>query len=234
MREAMPLIREQKGLDGKRKYYIIPEGEHTEIKYFKGIEANREELNINSLVEVRILTNDITEKGNSNPLLLINNFEKDLKCEKFEYYPNYDKVCFIVDRDCKSFTEEQFDEFVKTCKAKDYRAYITNPCFEFFLLMHSNDVFSLDRDEIKENPKVNANKRFLEKKVSEIFYCNPKSHMIFAKFKPYIRNAIENEKSFCEDISGLKKQVGSNVGLLLEELIGDNAIHRNDLLCVKK
>ena len=35
-----------------------------------------------------------------------------------------------------------------------------------------------------------------------------------------IPRAIENEKRFCEDIAGLKTNVGSNIGRLISELQG--------------
>ena len=43
----------------RSKYFIIPEGDKTEIQYFSGIKANREDLNIKSLIEIKILENDV-------------------------------------------------------------------------------------------------------------------------------------------------------------------------------
>ena len=36
----------------RSKYFIIPEGDKTEIQYFSGIKSNREDLNIKSLIEI--------------------------------------------------------------------------------------------------------------------------------------------------------------------------------------
>ena len=47
----------------RSKYFIIPEGDKTEIQYFSGIKSNREDLNIKSLIEIKILENDENETG---------------------------------------------------------------------------------------------------------------------------------------------------------------------------
>ena len=46
-----------------------------------------------------------------------------------------------------------------------------------------------------------------------------KANLNFEKYKDKVINAIENEKHFCEDLNGLKTQLGSNVGIFLERII---------------
>ena len=69
-----------------------------------------------------------------------------------------------------------------------------------------------------ENRKVSNSKRFLELKLSEIFGCN-KKNINFEKFKPNIKKAINNEKQYEENLMYLKNNLGSNVGILLDEMI---------------
>ena len=52
MRIASKLERKSRNLEPKSKYYIIPEGEKTEIQYFNGLKDNADELNINSLLKL--------------------------------------------------------------------------------------------------------------------------------------------------------------------------------------
>lgn len=220
MREASKLERTSLGLNPKSKYYIIPEGEKTEIQYFLGIRDNAREININSLIEVIPIENDDEELGQSHPIRKINNFNEDIENNKFLYDKEIDKVCFVIDRDPQNFSEEQFDNFLRMCKDYNYKVYVSNPTFELFLLMHDNKIFDIDKTAMLENRRVSNSKRFLEVKLSEIFGCN-KKNINFEKFKVNIKKAINNEKRFEENLINLKHNLGSNVGTLLDEMIED-------------
>lgn len=220
MREASKLERTSLGLNPKSKYYIIPEGEKTEIQYFLGIRDNTREININSLIEVIPIENDDKELGQSHPIRKINNFNEDIENNKFLYDKEIDKVCFVIDRDPQNFSEEQFDNFLRMCKDYNYKVYVSNPTFELFLLMHDDKIFGIDRTAMLENRRVSNSKRFLEVKLSEIFGCN-KKNINFEKFKVNIKKAINNEKRFEENLVNLKYNLGSNVGTLLDEMIED-------------
>lgn len=73
------------------------------------------------------------------------------------YDENIDKICLVIDRDKDSFistpNNRQYEYVVKTCKKKGFGLYVTNPCFEFWLLLHFDEVFCLDRDKLLEIPK---------------------------------------------------------------------------------
>lgn len=220
MREASKLERTSLGLNPKSKYYIIPEGEKTEIQYFLGIRDNAREININSLIEVIPIENDDEELGQSHPIRKITNFNEDIENNKFLYDKEIDKVCFVIDRDPQNFSEQQYDNFLKMCKDYNYKVYVSNPTFELFLLLHDDKIFDIDKTAMLENRRVSNSKRFLEVKLSEIFGCN-KKNINFEKFKVNIKKAINNEKQFEENLINLKHNLGSNVGTLLDEMIED-------------
>ena len=218
MRIPSKLERESKGLEPKSKYYIVPEGDKTEIRYFCGVRDNSEELNINLLIDIIPIENDDDEHGQSHPKKKMENFNKDLNNGKFTFDNEIDKVCFVIDRDPQNFSETQLDQFIQNCKGYGYEVYLSNPTFELFLIMHNDEILKLNRTEMLENRKISKKKRFLEFKLSEIFGCS-KTHLDFTKFKPNIKKAIKNEKNFCEDLQRLKTELGSNVGLLLDSII---------------
>ena len=220
MRIASKLVRTSREWEPKSKYYIVPEGEKTEIQYFCGIRDNADELNIKSLIDIIPVENDEDEQGQSHPKEKIQNFNKDLQNGKFTFDKELDKVCFVVDRDPQNFKEEQFDEFKHECEKYGYKFYITNPAFEFFLLLHSDEIFKFDEKEMLKNERQGPRrgKRFLEIKLSEVFGCS-KKNIDFEKFKPNIRKAINNEKQFCEELEELKNNLGSNVGKLLDSMM---------------
>ena len=222
MREASKLERTSLGLNPKSKYYIIPEGEKTEIQYFLGVRDNAREININSLIEVIPIENDDEELGQSHPLRKISNFNEDIENNKFLYDKEIDKVCFVIDRDPQNFSEQQYKDFLQMCEKYNYKVYVSNPTFELFLLMHDDKILSMEKTKMLENRKVSNSKRFLEVKLSEIFGCN-KKNINFDKFKPNIKKAINNEKQFEENLINLKDNLGSNVGTLLDEMIDENS-----------
>ena len=46
-----------------------------------------------------------------------------------------------------------------------------------------------------------------------------KSNLQFEQFKENIKNAIENEKLYEQDIEKLEENIGSRVGLIIEKMI---------------
>lgn len=151
----------------------------------------------------------------------VDEIEKYIKCQNITYDPEYDKLCLITDRDKQSFKEDQYDYVLETCKQKGYCFYVTNPCFEFWILLHYNEVFNYNRNDLLENKKENvkAKKRFIEKQLSILMSGYNKDKLNFEKLVDKVGKAINNEKQFCEDSVELKTNLGSNVGLLLSEIM---------------
>jgi hypothetical protein len=138
------------------------------------------------------------------------------------YAEGFDKICLIVDRDRDSFVSKpennQYKYVVDKCKEKEFKLYVTNPCFEFWLLLHFDKVFELDRDKLLENPKVTTKRRYAEQELRKIWPGYTKSSYEVEELVKKIDNAIENEKKFCEDVIELENSVGSNLGKLIENM----------------
>lgn len=151
----------------------------------------------------------------------VEEIDKYIECQKITYDSDYDKLCLITDRDKQSFKENQYDYVLATCEQKGYCFYVTNPCFEFWILLHYNEIFSFDRKDLLENKKetVKAKKRYLEKVLSSLMNGYNKDDLNFGKLVDKVHTAINNEKQFCEDLVGLKSLLGSNVGVLLSEMM---------------
>ncbi len=136
----------------------------------------------------------------------------------FTYVEGLDKICFIVDRDRKSFTSEQYDYVVEQCNNKKFGFFITNPCFEFWLLLHCSDVKELDEVKLLENCQVNAKYKYAEYELQKRISGFKKSKYDASSLVKNIDIAIANEKIFSEDIKELKSKVGSNIGALIQEM----------------
>ena len=138
------------------------------------------------------------------------------------YAEGFDQICLIVDRDKDSFSalpgNDQYGYVVDKCKEKGFQLCITNPCFEFWLLLHFDEVFELDTDTLLENPKITVKRRYAEQELHRIYPRYKKSSYQAEELVKNIDKAIQNEKKFCEDIKGLESSVGSNIGRLIEEM----------------
>ncbi|MHB1454276.1 MAG: RloB domain-containing protein [Saccharofermentanales bacterium] len=124
----------------------------------------------------------------------------------------------------RSLKNEQYIEMIRKCNQKNYRLFVSNPAFEFWLLLHSDEVFNYNPGLMFSNDRITKNnhKRFIEKELATIFSGYRKECIGFNRFLPHIRKAIDNEKKFCEDIELLKDNLGSNIGLLKAELVKEN------------
>lgn len=138
------------------------------------------------------------------------------------YAEGFDRICLIIDRDKDSFLavpeNNQYKYVVEKCKEKGFQLCITNPCFEFWLLLHFDDVFELDTNKLLENPKVTSKRRYAEQELRRIYPKYKKSSYQAEELVGNIDKAIQNEKEFCEDIVELESSVGSNIGRFIEKM----------------
>lgn len=153
---------------------------------------------------------------------VISDISNIIKDGGITYAEGFDKICLIVDRDRESFiaapSNNQYGYVVHTCAEKKFGLYITNPCFEFWLLLHFDEVLGLDMDKLLENPKVTAKRRYAEQELRKIWPRYRKSSYKAEEIVRHIDKAIENEEKFCEDVALLENKVGSNLGLLIRKM----------------
>lgn len=144
----------------------------------------------------------------------------------FTYEEGFDRICFIIDRDRESFVSSpknnQYQYVIDKCKETGFGLYVTNPCFEFWLLLHFDGVFELDREKLLKNPKVTAKRRYVEQELRRLWPGYKKSSYRAEELVRDIDNAIEHEKGFCEDIVELENSVGSNIGRLIIDMRTDS------------
>ena len=212
-------------IDPLRRYYLIFEGANTEKKYFQGIEDFRKELGINTQIELVILHKEAEIRDYSHPyklLELINEKKKELKKDGI-----YDKIIdqFVIVFDRDSFEKEgDYVKFLNLASA-DNILTITSPCFEIWLILHYENAvckyIEQDRQQIFENAKVSNAHTFMSRLFSEVSGMNPKSGLSFIKLKDCVDLAIRQEKELQHDNYKLASDIGSNVGILIEQMRQD-------------
>ena len=124
----------------------------------------------------------------------------------------------VIDRDAGNHSPENMVRIFDECDEKGYRCYLTNPRFEFWLLLHVADVKSEYPDELEKMLDFNdetVNKHLLEKtgggkKIQRKTFDT--------YFLPNIDTAIERANGLCTSRNKLLDQLGSTLGELFELL----------------
>lgn len=129
-----------------------------------------------------------------------------------------DSICLVVDRDKNSFSNTQFDAVYKGCVDNGYRLFVTNPCFEFFLLLHKSDCTSLPLDDLICNKKSNG-RTYVERELRKHVKGYRKGDFAFSVFQDDIRTAIVNARYFTSDLSLIKNQIGTNLPEIITEIL---------------
>lgn len=124
----------------------------------------------------------------------------------------------VIDRDAGNHSPENMARIFDECDEKGYRCFLTNPRFEFWLLLHVADVKSEYPDELEKMLDFNdetVDKHLLEKtgggkKIQRKTFDT--------YFLPNIDTAIERANGLCISRNRLLDQLGSTLGELFELL----------------
>lgn len=155
----------------------------------------------------------------------IKELDEFINSQFIPFNPKLDKVCLIVDRDRRSVNNKQYEMLVNSCQANNFSLYVSNPCFEFWLLLHFNEVFTLDRALLLDNKKLSSDDNpihYCENELKKLLRDYEKNNICFNQLIDRISVAIENEKRYKESIDDLKNELGSNVGILVGQLLNNN------------
>ena len=150
----------------------------------------------------------------------------DLEYRRYlnEYKGENDYFAVILDRDSENHSRELMEECARICAKKNYGFYVTNPCFEFWLLLHLCDVKAEFSSEelglMKKNQKVSTHHTFVSRELSK--RAHHAKTISPGKFRgmyfPNIGQAIKNVQKFATDFPELFDQLGSNLPKLFDEL----------------
>lgn len=188
----------------------------TEYQYFNGVIRFRTEIGIDPLIEIIPIKHGKTTS--SNPRRLYDQAKN--KLDKADNFFEGDLFCLIVDRDPDSFTKEQYKELLQREQQKEMIFCVSNPCFEFWLLLHLPDCTEYEASELLENKKQNKNRNYIEKCLQEKLGGYNKSRIHFARiYKDKIKEAISRSKMFVTTSSDLENSLGTSVGILIQQMM---------------
>lgn len=146
------------------------------------------------------------------------NYRRYLK----KYNSERDTFGILIDRDMLNHSKLNILECIEYCKSQNYDCYISNPCFEFWLLLHLSDVskeYTLDElNLMKTNEKISKNHTYISNEVSKKAH-HGKCKINFAKnYLPNIDLAIARAKKFANSEQLLIDNIGCNIWKLIEKM----------------
>ena len=127
----------------------------------------------------------------------------------------------VIDRDCGNHSRELMEKCIEICKEKGYNCYVSNPCFEFWLLLHLCNVKAeFSEDQLKElllNKKVSNAHTVTSFEVSKrAHHKKDISKAIFdSKYYPNITSALAQADEFVSSFPDLLDCLGTNIPSLL-------------------
>ena len=214
-----PLYKEEEK-EPEKVIIISCEGRNTEPEYFETIKNKLSDY-ISVLIEIKIVPKN---DNPSEPKDIVCNLEAFIE-EHYDYKSDYDEMWVIWDREKVKARKQAILEILPQCREKNYNIALTNPLFEFWLLLHIVDVSKYNSTILYENNWMTTAKRrrFIDKELSNILedgYSKKKDK--FNKSivsKENILRALEQEKLFKNKIEEIIDNLGSNVGDLIRKIL---------------
>lgn len=214
-----PVYTEQEE-EPERVIIISCEGRNTEPEYFETVKTKLSD-HISSLVEITIVPK---EDNKSNPQDIVENLE-DFITTKYDYKSDFDEMWIVCDRESVEARKKHIIEIIPHCESKGYQLSISNPLFEFWLLLHIVDISGYDKDKLLKNEYVSEakNRRFIDKELSDKLEngFNKKKGRFNTEIVSVdnIKRALDQEKLFENDRDKILDHLGSNVGDLMKRIL---------------
>ena len=130
----------------------------------------------------------------------------------------------VLDRDVKSHKESVLKEIAAKCQERNFRFYLTNPCFDFWLLLHLCDVATNATEAQKRyllrNKKLSNKHTYVSRIVSGLAGHSKSIRLkTFEKiYFPNIKLACERSSGFAVAFEEVLKSIGSTLPDFIKEI----------------
>ncbi|MCE5249681.1 RloB family protein [bacterium] len=198
-----PLSRRRSNREQKKVFIISSEGKETEPKYFNEFNSDN--------IRIKI----IDERVGTDPNSVVK-AAKNYKKKEEGSLKKGDEIWVVVDTELSPETKDiqaiQLTEAGNLCKKYEFGYAASNPCFEYWLLLH-----------FEKKPKLKCTIRIQDKCIHLLKNHYPqydKSTYDPKKFVDKVKYAIENAKKLDQTRNGLwPENNGSTVYKLMEKLL---------------
>lgn len=211
------------GERGKKQYTIPPKDVYvisiasegkTEEQYFDSLS----EITADSIIKIDRLIRSDEHDTKSHPKHVFKLLEERIEVWK-EYGVESNELWMVVDRDKQNVSEAQLKEIIYSCNEKGFNLALSNPTFELWLLLHITNIEHYNKNDLLNNIKVNKNRRFIEKELSDLNDGYNKNKLNFDDFAHGIKNAIKRARELEIDNKLLISNLGTSVCCLIEKLV---------------
>ena len=214
-------------IDLYKRYYVLCEGQNTEMFYFGRICNNRKLLGISPEVEIIPLEKTGEDRSSSDPKKLIELADRFIEEKADEFDSKLDKIIIVFDLDIYEDNQSEYKKIIKSANEKDYLIAVTNPSFELFLMLHKKDslqnTIRPNEVEIIKNEWVQTQdggrKRYIDNLFNETYGINPKSDKAVGDFAYDLKTAISQEKMINQDYLNSQGVLTSNIGATMDNIM---------------
>jgi len=136
-----------------------------------------------------------------------------------------DEFCIVIDRDKESHTEESIRACNEWCQEHAVHFFLSNPCFEFWMLLHFKDIAHECSPEqlgqFLENERVSENHTFTSRFLSDVHLelagIGQGKHIrnFDMHYLPRVDDAIRNARAFAQSFPQLLNELGTSMPLLI-------------------
>lgn len=208
----------EESVEAKKAIIISCEGRVTEFEYFSGVKNH-----LSSYIDIVLEVHVVPKNSNpSEPKDIVKNLEEYIT-NTYDYQSDHDECWLVLDREKVPARKTNILAIAPSCKSKNYNIAITNPTFEFWLLLHLENIERYDKEVLFKNDKVNTKRKYIDKELSMRLssgYNKKRGHFpIKIITKENIQRALEQEKIFENQFEKILDNLGSNVGELVKKIV---------------
>lgn len=206
--------------ESAQKFYVLGyEGTVTEKKYFKAL---RESDLFNDSGEIEIVPVLRRSKDGSSSPKKVKELLKEAK-DDYNFRPT-DEFWLIIDRDdWETIHHINLQQLCDECKAEhNFFVALSNPCFEFWLILHFCGIENFDSEERKKiylNTKVSKTHNYVNTVITRLSKRGYKKVPPMDILLPHVKDAIARAKALHIEGEDYPHYFGSDVYKLVERLV---------------
>jgi len=212
-RERIEFFRESNSKPKEKIIVLAFEGNNTEAIYFEKLkESIRFNDDLIHLLPLRRIPTDT----NSAPIHVFRKLKNEIK-DIYNFGSN-DELWMVIDRD----KWPNIPEIHALCQEQNFNLALSNPCFEFWILLHIKDLSEFTTEEQKhiyDNYKVTSKKTYLKKLLGQLLNGYDESDPKPERFMEYIDLAINRAKALDYPPETYPTELGSHIFKLAEKLL---------------
>lgn len=213
-REREELFRQSDTIEKEKIIVLAFEGNDTEQIYFE--EFKDSEIFNDELIFLHLLKRP-KDDTKSAPFHVFQKLKKEAK-DEYSFNKN-DELWMIIDTD----RWKNIPDIIEECNKLDNMfVAVSNPCFEFWLLLHIKKISEYSQEELElilKNSKVTSKKNYVDDQLTKILGSYNKSNPKPENYIPHIKTAIQQAKELDFENESFPTKLGSHVYKITEKLL---------------